>query len=195
MPIGSFADTGKVESEVIVLSRALLEIEEITFNYGDDPDNPAPYDVKNKEGETLFTADPNINAVVKIVDDYADGEHDGKKFFDKFYLKRNKNSGVWEIGENSKTGMLVKAHPKYGHNHFKNPKPVDEEDFKGFKFEAATEQKEDRSGKKLDGTRIDWKTIGAVPDRSKKRFQEEVDREVEDQLSEAEEAAMKSALG
>jgi hypothetical protein len=196
MPIGSFADTGKVENEVIVLTRALLEIEEITLNYGDDPNNPAPYDVKNKEGKVLFTPHPNINAVVKIVDDYAEGEYDGKKFFDKFYLKRNKDSGVWEIGENSKTGMLTKAHPKYGHNHFKNPKPVDEKDFVGLRFEAATEQKEDRSGKKLDGTRIDWKTIGAVPNRSKKKkFQEEVDKEVEDQLSEAEEAAMNSALG
>src|SRR5215208_6630981 len=41
MPIGSFADTGKIENEVIVLSRALLEIEEVTLNYGADPDNPA----------------------------------------------------------------------------------------------------------------------------------------------------------
>jgi hypothetical protein len=49
MPIGSFADTGKVESEVILLSRALLEIEEVHLNYGDDPDNPSPYDVENKK--------------------------------------------------------------------------------------------------------------------------------------------------
>src|SRR5215213_1631721 len=49
MPIGSFADTGKVENEVIVLTRALLEIEEITLNYGDDPNNPAPYDVKKEQ--------------------------------------------------------------------------------------------------------------------------------------------------
>jgi hypothetical protein len=196
MPIGSFADTGKIESEVIVLARALLEIEDATLNYGDDPDNPAPYEVKNKEGALLFTADPNINIMVRVVDDYADGENDDKKFFDKVYLKRNKDNDAWQIGENSKGGMLLKAHPKYGSKHFEDPKPFDEMDLKGFRFEAATEQKEDRSGKKLDGTRIAWKTIGVVPNRSKKKaVQEEMDKEVEEQLSEAEEAAMHSALG
>lgn len=196
MPIGSFADNGKVETETIVLSRALLEIEEITLNYGDDLDNPAPYEVKNKEGEVLFTSDPNINGLVKVVDDYGSGDYDGKKFYDKFYLKRNKETGVWEIGENSKTGMLTKSHPKYGLKHFENPKPVNEKDFEGHRFEAATEQKEDRSGKKLEGTRIAWNTIGAVPDRSKKkRAHKEMDEEVETQLSEAEEATMHKALG
>jgi hypothetical protein len=197
MPIGSFADTGKIENEVIVLSRALLDLEEVTLNYGDDPDNPAPYDVKNKEGETLFTADPNIGLVVVVADDYAEGEADGKKFFDKVYLKKNKDTDSWQIGENSKGGMLLKAHPKYGSKFFENPGPVDEMDLKGFRFEAATEQKEDRSGKKLDGTRIAWKAIGVVPNRSKKKkaVQEEMDKEVEEQLSEAEAAAMHSALG
>ena len=196
MPIGSFADNGKVETETIVLSRALLEIEEITLNYGDDPDTPAPYEVKNKDGETLFTADPNINALVKIVDDYGEGDYDNKKFFDKFYLKQNKKSEVWEAGEKSKLGMLLKAHPKYGVKHFQDPKPVDEKDFEGMRFEAATEQKENRSGKKLEGTRIAWKTIGQVPNRSKKKKKiqeegnEETDKEVERQLSKAEEAEM-----
>lgn len=195
MPIGSFADTGRIENEVLVLARALLEIEEATPNYGDDPDNPAPYEVKNKEGMVLFTSDPNINIMVRVVDDYADGEHDDKKFFDKVYLKLNKDTGRWEIGENSKGGMLLKAHPKYGPDHFKNPTTVDEMDLKGFRFEAATEQKEDRSGKKLEGTRIAWKTIGVVPDRSKKKkVQEEMDKEVEEQLSEAEVAEMEKAL-
>jgi hypothetical protein len=196
MPIGSFADTGKIESEVIVLSRALLEITDATLNYGDDPDNPAPYEVKNKDGELLFTSDPNINIVVEVVDDYDEGDNDNKKFFDKVYLKQNKNTDVWGVGENSKGGMLLKAHPKYGSKHFENPGPVDEMDLKGFQFEAATEQKEDRSGKKLDGTRIAWKTVGVVPDRSKKKaVQEEIDKEVEEQLPEADEKLMTSSLG
>jgi hypothetical protein len=174
----------------------ILQLEEITLNYGDDPDNPKPYVVKNKDGEELFTADPNVNAIVRIVDDYADGDHDDKKFFDKFYLKLNKDRGVWEIGQNSKFGMLVKAHPKYGFDHFQKPKPVEEKDFEGFRFEAATEQREDLHGKKLDGTRVDWKTIGSVPDRTKKKkVQKELDEEAEAQLSEAEAAEMKKALG
>jgi hypothetical protein len=195
MSIGSFADDGKIEAETIILGRGLLEIEEVHLNYGDDPETPAPYDVHNKKGDLIFTSDPNISGLVKIVDDYGDGSLDGKKFWDKFYLKENKKKpGVWEAGENSKLGMVLKAHPKYGPKHFENPKPVDEKDLEVFQFEAGTEQKEDRSGKKLEGTRIAWKTIGIVPNRSKKKAREEadeqIDKEVEDQLSEADEAKM-----
>ncbi len=86
---------------------------------------------------------------------------------------------------------MVKTHPKYGPDYFKDPKQVDEKDFEGHQFEAGTEQREDRSGKKLDGTRIAWKTIGVVPNRAKKKKgQEEVngkaDKEVEEQLAKAE---------
>ena len=197
MPIGSFADTGKVESEVILLPRALLEIEEIHLNYGDDPNNPAPYDVENKKGEVAFTSDPNISALVKVVDDYSDGEYDDKKFWDKYYLKRKMDSEVWEVGENSKLGMLIKSHPTYGPKHFENPKPINEKDLEGHRFEAETEQKEDRSGKKLEGTRVAWKTIGAVPNRTKKNkkntqegVNEQTDKEVERQLTKAEETEM-----
>jgi hypothetical protein len=177
MPIGSFADTGKVENEIIVLSRALLEIEEVHLNYGDDPNNPAPYDVKNKNGEHIFTSDPNLSMLTKVVDDYGSGEYDGKKFWDKYYLKFNTKSGVWEAGENSKLGMLLKAHPKYGPAHFEKPKPVDEKDLESFQFEAGTEQKEDRSGKKLDGTRVAWQSIGAVPNRAGKKKVDETEAE------------------
>jgi hypothetical protein len=194
MPIGSFADTGKVEAEVITLGRALLEIEEIHLNYGEDNDNPAPYAVKNKDGELLFTSDPNFSALVKVVDDYGDGSADDKKFWDKFYLKQNKDTGRYMVGENSKFGMLVKAHPAYGPKHFQKPSSIDEAHFEKFQFEAGTEQKEDRSGKKLEGTRVAWKTIGAVPNRSKKKApketDEQTDKEVEDQLSEADKAKM-----
>jgi hypothetical protein len=198
MPIGSFADDGKIEAETIILGRGLLEIEEVHLNYGNDPEKPAPYEVENKKGEVIFTSDPNISALVQIVDDYGDGSMDGKKFWDKFYLKENKKKpGVWEAGENSKLGMALKAHPKYGPKHFeaKLPKPVNEKDLEGFQFEAGTEQKEDRSGKKIEGTRIAWLSIGAVPDRDKKKkarkeADEQIDKEVEDQLSEADEAKM-----
>jgi len=195
MPIGSFADDGKIEVETIILGRGLLEIEEIHRNYGDDPDNPAPYDVKNKKDEVLFTSDPNISALVKIVDDYGDGSLDGKKFWDKFYLKKNPKTGVWEAGSNSKLGMTLKAHPNYGPKHFENPKPFIEKDLEVFQFEAGTEQKEDRNGKKLEGTRIAWLSIGAVPDRDKKKksreeADEQTDAEVDEQLSAAEKAQM-----
>jgi hypothetical protein len=197
MPIGSFADSGPVEAETIELTRALMEIEDLQLNYGDDPERPAPYEVK-KDGKVLFVADPNINATIKIVDDYSTGDYDGKKFYDKFYLKLNKDTGLWEIGENSKPGYLVKTHPNYGPEHFKNPKPVDEKDFIGFRFEAGTEQREDRSSKKLAGTRLVWNSIAPVPNRNKKKAQqaqEQIDQENEAQLSEAEEAEMNAALG
>ena len=194
MPIGSFADDGKIEAETIILGRGLLEIEEVHLNYGDDPENPAPYEVRNEKDEVIFTSDPNISGLVKIVDDYGDGSLDGKKFWDKFYLKQNKDTGRYMVGENSKFGMLVKAHPAYGPKHFQKPSSIDEAHFEKFQFEAGTEQKEDRSGKKLEGTRVAWKTIGAVPNRSKKKARKETDEqtdmEVEDQLSEADKAKM-----
>ena len=59
MPIGGFVG-GTVEKETLILTRALLEIEEITLNYGDDPDNPAPFDVTDDSGKVKFTSNPYI---------------------------------------------------------------------------------------------------------------------------------------
>jgi hypothetical protein len=204
MAIGSFADDngGSVERELIILSRGLLELSEIQRNYGPDPDNPQPYSVTNKDGEHLFNADPSISALVTVVDDYGDGSLDGKQFWDRFFLKKRRDADVWEAGQNSKLGMVIKSMPKYGPNHFSAPTPFEEDDLDGHRFEAGTEQREDRSGKKLEGTRIDWATIGAVPDRSgkkkaqqaRKEAEEEIDQEVDDHLAAAEVSSILDTL-
>jgi hypothetical protein len=203
MAIGSFADDngGSVERELIILSRGLLELSEIQRNYGPDPENPQPYSVTNKDGEHLFNADPSISALVTVVDDYGDGSLDGKQFWDRFFLKKRRDADVWEAGQNSKLGMVIKTMPKYGPEHFVNPKPFEEDDLDGHQFEAGTEQREDRSGKKLEGTRIEWASIGAVPDRdakknkqakpdkaekARKEADEQIDQEVDDHLAAAE---------
>ena len=170
MPIGGFAGNGnKVEKEIIELTRALLEIEDIQLNYGDDPDAPKPFTVEGKSGKPGYESKPYINALVKVIDDYETGDNDGKKFWDKLFLTLNKDTGKWAASQNSKLGRLFKAHPKYGPHCFENPATVyTETDLANFQFEAGTEQREDLNGKKLEGTRIAWETIGPVPNRHKK---------------------------
>ena len=63
-----------------------------------------------------------------------------------------------------------------------------ENDLVGHRFEAQTEQREDPNQKKLDGTRIAYETIGAIPDRSGKKKSKESD------LTPEEEAQMEGAL-
>jgi hypothetical protein len=157
MPIGSFADSGPT-NETIVLRRALFRIVEIHLQ-------AEPEEVTLDSGRT-FTSNPNLNALIEIVDDYATGEHNGKRFWDRFQLKQNPNTGAWEVGENSKAGYLVTSHPEYGPEHFKNPRPVDENDFADFEFEGATEQRQDREGNKREGTRLVWNSMSAVPNRA-----------------------------
>jgi hypothetical protein len=156
MPIGSFADSGP-SNETIVLRRALFRIAEVKLQ-------AEPEEVTLDSGRT-FTSTPNVNAYIEIVNDYLKGEYNGKKFWDRFQLKQNPDTGAWEVGENSKLGYLVTAHPKYGPDHFSDPKPVDENDFVDFGFEAATEQKTDRQGNKREGTRLVWNSIAPVPNR------------------------------
>jgi hypothetical protein len=145
MPIGGYASNAVEKETIVTPRRAVMEIEEISPFYGDDPDNPAPFD------------------------DYGDGSLDGKKFWDKLYLSHIKSAGVYAVTPRGKLGRIFRTHPKYGDDCFTRPETVyDEQDLKGHRFEAKTEQREDKSGKKLEGTRIAYETIDAIPDRSRK---------------------------
>jgi hypothetical protein len=169
MPIGGYASNAVEKETIVTPRRAVMEIEEISPFYGDDPDNPTPFEVKDDEGKVLFTSDPYVNALVKIVDDYGDGSLDGKKFWDKLYLSHIKSAGVYAVTPRGKLGRIFRTHPKYGDDCFTRPETVyDEQDLNGHRFEAKTEQREDKSGKKLEGTRIAYETIDAIPDRSRK---------------------------
>jgi hypothetical protein len=170
VPIGGFASNAVEKETIITPRRAVMEIEEISLFYGDDPDNPAPFDVKDDDGKVLFTSDPYVNVFVTIVDDYGDGSLDGKKFWDKLYLSHIKSEGVYAATPRGKLGRIFRTHPKYGDDCFTRPETVyDEQDLKGHRFEAKTEQRQDKNGAKLEGTRIAYETIDAIPDRSKKK--------------------------
>jgi hypothetical protein len=194
MPIGGFA-SNSVEKEIILLQRALLKIESIELNYGDDPEEPAPFDVKDEKGEVRWTSNPYVSALITVVDDYQDGSADGKQFYDKLFLSQHKGTGAWKVGERGKLGRIFKTMDKYANLDFDAEGIVfDEQDLVGHTFEAETQQKEDRNGVKLKGTRINFETIGAVPKRGKKKPTKSKDK-AEEGLTPEQEAEMIEALG
>jgi hypothetical protein len=193
MPIGGYAGNSVEKETIITPQRVLMEIKEISTFYGDDPQNPAPFDVKDDDGKVRFTSDPYVNALVEIVDDYGDGSLDGKKFWDKLYLSYIKSADVYAAAPRGKLGRIFRTHPKYGDDCFTRPDTVyDEPDLVNHRFEAKTEQREDKTGAKLEGTRIAYESIDAIPDRTKKKAK--VDNTKAD-LTPEEEADMEKALG
>jgi hypothetical protein len=170
MPLPGFAGNSVEKETIITPKRVLMEIEEISKFYGADPEKPAPFAVKDDDGNVKFTSDPYVNALVKIVDDYGDGTLDGKKFWDKLYLSYIKSADLWAFTKKGKAGRIFRTHPKYGDDCFADPdRSYDENDLVSHQFEAKTEQREDKNGAKLQGTRIDYQSIDAIPDRSKKQ--------------------------
>ena len=74
------------------------------------------------------------------------------------------------VGAKGKLGRIFKTHPKYGDECFEDPTTLYvEQDLVHHQFEAETEQREDKNGTKLPGTRINYETIGPVPNRDKKK--------------------------
>jgi hypothetical protein len=193
VPIGGYAGNSLEKETIITPQRVLMEIKEISTFYGDDPQNPAPFPVKDDDGKVRFTSDPYVNALVEIVDDYGDGSLDGKKFWDKLYLSYIKSADVYAATPRGKLGRIFRTHPEYGDDCFTRPDTVyDEQDLVNHRFEAKTEQREDKTGAKLEGTRIAYESIDAIPDRTKKKAKK-ADDEV--QLSKEDEASMEEALG
>jgi hypothetical protein len=185
MPIGGYAGNSVEKETIVTRNRVLMEIKEISLFYGEDESNPRPFEVKDDDGKVLFTSDPYINALVEIVDDYGDGSLDGKKFWDKLYLSHIKSVDVYAATKKGKLGRLFKTHKKYGPDCFDDPDMVYvEQDLVNHRFEAQTEQREDKSGKKLDGTRIAYETIGSVPDRDKKKSKADEAADIEKHLDE-----------
>jgi hypothetical protein len=195
MPLGGYAGNSVDKETIVTPNRVLMEILEISKFYGVDPDNPAPFEVKDENGKVLFVSDPYINAMVEIVDDYGDGSLDGKKFWDKLYLSYIKSAGVYAATKKGKLGRIFRTHPDYGDDCFDDPDRVYvEEDLVNHRFEAKTEQREDKNGAKLEGTRIAYESIDAIPDRSKKKKKGKVDK-AEADLTPEEEVDMEEALG
>jgi hypothetical protein len=116
-----------------------------------------PYDVKMDSGHA-FTADPNVSVKVEVVKNLVEpGEDEGVKFYDRFKLKQD-DDGDWVFAKYSKLGNLMMV--RYGLDWFENKDAgFSENDLLGFEFIAQVEPKQDRSGKPLPGSSIDWKSM------------------------------------
>jgi hypothetical protein len=116
-----------------------------------------PYEVKMDSGRS-FTADPNVSVKVEVVKNLVEpGEDEGVKFYDRFKLKQD-DDGDWVFSKYSKLGNLMMV--RYGPGWFEDEDAgFDEDDLVGFEFIAQIEPKQDRSGKPLPGSSIDWKSM------------------------------------
>jgi hypothetical protein len=118
---------------------------------------PEPYEVKMDSGRT-FEADPNVNAKVEVVQNLVEpGKDEGVRFFDRFKLKQD-DAGDWVFSKYSKLGNLMIV--RYGPDWFEDEDAgFNEEDLLDFEFIARIEPKQDRNGKPLPGSSIDWKSM------------------------------------
>jgi|SRR5215218_5828307 len=116
-----------------------------------------PYDVKMDSGHS-FTADPNVSVKVEVVKNLVEpGKDEGVKFYDRFKLKQD-DDGDWVFAKYSKLGNLMMV--RYGADWFEDDKAgFNENDLLDFEFIAQVEPKQDRNGKPLSGSSIDWKSM------------------------------------
>jgi hypothetical protein len=116
-----------------------------------------PYEVKMDSGRT-FEADPNVNVKVEVVQNLVEpGKDEGVKFYDRFKLKQD-DDGDWVFSKYSKLGNLMMV--RYGPDWFEDEKAgFDQADLLDFEFIARIEPKQDRNGKPLPGSSIDWKSM------------------------------------
>jgi hypothetical protein len=129
---------------------AKLKILEVEFR-------PEPYEVKMDSGRA-FEADPNVNVKVEVIQNLVEpGKDEGVRFYDRFKLKQD-DDGDWVFSKYSKLGNLMMV--RYGQDWFEDEEAgFDETDLLDFEFIAQIEPKQDRSGKPLPGSSIDWKSM------------------------------------
>jgi hypothetical protein len=117
---------------------------------------PEPYEVKMDSGRT-FEADPNVNVKVEVQNLVEPGKDEGVRFYDRFKLKQD-DDGDWVFSKYSKLGNLMMV--RYGPDWFEDEDAgFSENALLDFEFIAQIEPKQDRSGKPLPGSSIDWKSM------------------------------------
>jgi hypothetical protein len=118
-----------------------------------------PREIETNSGET-FTSEPNLNTLIEVVDDFADGECDGVRFYERFRLKQD-GDGEWELRDGTKLGALAKA--RYGNDFFESDVEFSAADFEGFVFQARVQPKTNFKTGQTIGSTLNWETIVAVP--------------------------------
>jgi hypothetical protein len=166
-------------AENLDILAAKLQVVEVEFF-------PEPYTVDLDNGRS-FESDPNVNCRIKVVKNLVDpGKDEGEQFFDRFKLKKDKD-GDWIFSKYSKLGSLIQV--LYGEDWFDDPDAeFNEEDVVNFEFIAQVKPKQDRSGKTIPGSTIQWDSMrpagGAderepAPDTEDTQPAEEDDFEIE----------------
>jgi hypothetical protein len=143
----SVAGGGAPSLDILAARLKILEVEY----------RPEPYEVKMDSGRT-FKADPNVNVKVEVVQNLVEpGKDEGVKFYDRFKLKQD-DDGDWVFAKYSKLGNLMMV--RYGPDWFEDEDAgFTENDLLDFEFIARVEPKQDRNGKPLPGSSIDWKSM------------------------------------
>jgi hypothetical protein len=118
---------------------------------------PEPDEVKMDSGRT-FESDPNVNVKLEVLRNLVEpGKDEGVKFYDRFRLKQD-DDGDWVFAKYSKLGNLMMV--LYGPDWFEDEdEGFSENDLLDFEFIARIEPKQDRNGKPLPGSSIDWKSM------------------------------------
>jgi hypothetical protein len=129
---------------------AKLKILEVEFR-------AEPYEIKMDSGRT-FEADPNVNVRVEVIQNLVEpGNDEGVKFYDRFKLKQD-DGDDWVFSKYSKLGNLMMV--RYGPGWFEDEDAdFTPNDLLDFEFIARVEPKQDRNGKPLAGSSIDWKSM------------------------------------
>jgi hypothetical protein len=136
-----------------------------------------PYTV-NQDNGSSFEAAPNVNVRVEVIKNLVEpGKDEGVRFYDRFKLKQDKE-GDWVFAKYSKLGNLMTV--RYGQDWFEDETAgFDEDNLLDFEFIAQVEPKQDKGGKPLAGSTINWRSIRPTGASDKK----EDEAESEDKFS------------
>jgi len=158
MPLPRKKDDGSSGAPVLNIPNAhvrLIDVEEYV----------EPFTVTRKTSGATFTLDPQFKCTVEVIDDGRDGSDNGKKFFEGFRYKQDKD-GVWHNQENSKLGALTKV-VKPGYFDDDSIPELGEEDLEGFEMNCRIKPKKNPSTGAVIGSTIDWETMNVLPTKEK----------------------------
>jgi hypothetical protein len=148
-------------------SAPIIEVPQATCELADVEFRSEPSEITTKDGSRTFTVDPGLNAQVEIVDDHADGEHDGVKFWQLFRMKWNEDEEEWELRDGTSLGALARA--RYGNSFFEDDSDFDPDDFEAFRFMTKIVPKKNPSTGQLCGSMCHHETVMAVPPKKTKK--------------------------
>ena len=134
-----------------------------------------PYTVTRKSDGAEFMLDPGFKCTVEVIDDGADGTHNGAKFFESFKYKKELRRPIvtkdgclepvsdeadapWVNKENSKLGQLTNVR-KPGYFEDASIPELSAEDLEDFEMLCRIKPKKNPQTGQITGSTIDWETM------------------------------------